>query len=64
MLSDSKVISSFAARSFGIIGGGAVLFSATALAGQAVQPLLGETYTGVGGSKLLRTMFINKYIPQ
>ena len=43
LLSDSKVISLFAARSFGIIGGGAVLFSATALAGQAVLPLLGET---------------------
>ena len=29
-------------RGFGIIGGGAVLFSASALAGQTILPLLGE----------------------
>ena len=29
-------------RSFGIIGGGAVLFAATSLAGQAVLPAVGE----------------------
>ena len=28
---------------FGIIGGGAVLLSASALAGQTILPLLGET---------------------
>ena len=32
-------------RGFGIIGGGAVLFSASALAGsQTILPLLGETF--------------------
>ena len=31
-------------RGFGIIGGGAVLFSASALAGQIGLPLLGETF--------------------
>ena len=31
----------FAVRSYGIIGGGAVLFAASALAGQTVLPLLG-----------------------
>ena len=29
-------------KGFGVIGGGAVLFSASALAGQAILPLLGE----------------------
>ena len=31
-------------RGFGIIGGGAVLFSASALAGAQILPLLGETF--------------------
>ena len=32
-----------AVRGFGIIGGGAVLFTASALAGQTILPMLGET---------------------
>ena len=32
----------FAVRSFGIIGGGAVLFGASAIAGQAILGTLGE----------------------
>ena len=32
----------FAVRSFGIIGGGAVLFAATGIAGQAILGGLGE----------------------
>ena len=35
---------SFAVRGLGIIGGGAVLFTASALAGQAVLPMIGETW--------------------
>ena len=31
-------------KGFGIIGGGAVLFSASALAGQTILPFLGETF--------------------
>ena len=33
----------FAVKGFGVIGGGAVLFAASGLAGSAVLPLLGES---------------------
>ena len=36
-----KLMVFIAVRSFGIIGGGAVLFAATSLAGQAVLPAVG-----------------------
>ena len=42
MLTFDKSRCFFAVRSFGIIGGGAVLFAASSLAGQAVLPVLGK----------------------
>ena len=37
----------FSVRSFGIIGGGAVLFTASSLAAQAILPALGTSYFNV-----------------
>ena len=42
MLIIDKITLFFSVRSFGIIGGGAVLFAASSLAGQAVLPALGK----------------------
>ena len=39
---DIKFQCFFSVRSFGVIGGGAVLFTASALAGQTILPVLGE----------------------
>ena len=47
------LISLFAVRSFGIIGGGAVLFAATSIAGQLILPAVG----GKRRKKILATMF-------
>ena len=44
-------------RGFGIIGGGAVLFSASALAGsQTILPLLGETFVIRNFVRISRTL--------
>ena len=36
-------------RGFGIVGGGAVLFSTSALAGTSILPIVGETFSYVCG---------------
>ena len=46
-------------RGFGIIGGGAVLFTASALAGQTVLPLLGESETAMRHEKQLPNIGLN-----
>ena len=50
-------------RGFGIIGGGAVLFSASALAGQTILPLLGETFV-IYTFEDLGTLNFTNYVQQ
>ena len=44
-------------RGFGIIGGGAVLFTTSALAAQTVLPLLGETFLIISATVLFLVFY-------
>ena len=43
-------------RSFGIIGGGAVLFAATSLAGQAILPAIGRSFSQENSTHILQAL--------